>query len=221
MTTLLAAPGVLSANDRLKASFAARVWLSLILATLLHVLPFRYWPEIEVPDWGPAVPDVFQAVQLPPVDLPAEPAPPRRPALPVISANVAATETVPIVSWDVARELLPPPPENPVFASGDAVPFTPFTVAPTLANSAQAQRALEREYPPTLRDASIGGVVALLVHIDAEGRVTESRIGEGSGFASLDAAALRVADAMRFNPAMNRDTHVAVWIRLPVTFRVR
>jgi protein TonB len=221
VTTLLAAPGVPNANERFKESFAARVWLSLILATLLHLLPFRYWPEMEAENWGPLVADVMEAVQLPPLDLPAAPAPMRGPPVPVLSTDVSVTETLPIVSWDQARELPAPPPDVPAAASGGAGIFVPITVAPKLANPDQVERTLVREYPASLRDAGIGGTVDLLVHIDEEGRVTEASVGGGSGYDILDRAALRVADAMRFHPAQNRDLRVAVWIRLPVTFQVR
>lgn len=221
MTTLMAADYGVTANERLKRSFGTRLWLSLIVATLLHVLPFRFMPEIQVADWARPVQDVIETVQLPPQDLPPEPQSLRRPAIPVFSADVSVMETLPVMTWDEARVIPPPAPRDPVSGASDAVPFTPYTVAPTLRNPENVTRALRREYPPTLRDAGIGGTVHLLVHIDTAGRVTESRVGETSGLLALDAAALRVADVMRFRPAMNRDQTVAVWITLPVTFRVR
>ena len=220
MTTLMAAHYGVTANERLKQSFGTRMWLSLIAATLLHVLPFRLMPDMQVADWARPVQDVIETVQLPLRDLPPEPQALRRPATPVFSADVSVTETLPVVTWDEAR-VIPPPSPTPVTTANDAVAFTPYTVAPTLRNPGNVTRALRREYPPTLRDAGIGGTVHLLVHIDMDGRVMESRVGETSGMSALDAAALRVADVMRFRPAMNRDQTVAVWITLPVTFRVR
>ncbi len=220
MTTLMAAHYGVTANERLKQSFGTRMWLSLIAATLLHVLPFRLMPDMQVADWARPVQDVIESVQIPLQDLPPEPEVLRRPATPVFSAEVSVTETLPVMTWDEAR-VIPPPSPTPVTTANDAVAFTPYTVAPTLSNPESVTRALRREYPPTLRDAGIGGTVHLLVHIDLDGRVTESRVGETSGLSALDAAALRVADVMRFRPAMNRDQTVAVWITLPVTFRVR
>ena len=99
--------------------------------------------------------------------------------------------------------------------------FTPFTVAPTLRNRDEVARALEREYPPLLRDAGIGGTVVVWMFIDVEGRVTDTRVHTPSGHEALDGAALAVAEAMRFSPALNRDTKVPVWVSLPITFQVR
>ena len=99
--------------------------------------------------------------------------------------------------------------------------FTPYTVAPRLENRQEIARALEREYPPILRDARIGGTVVLWVHIDEQGQVTDTRVHTSSGHDHLDRAAMAVAREMRFTPALNRDLSVPVWVSLPVTFTVR
>jgi protein TonB len=62
--------------------------------------------------------------------------------------------------------------------------------------------------------------VVVWFFITEEGLVQDTRISRSSGQAQLDEAALRVADVLRFTPAMNRDEAVAVWIEVPVTFQV-
>lgn len=99
--------------------------------------------------------------------------------------------------------------------------FTPYTVAPDLKNRDEVGRALEREYPPLLRDAGIGGTVIIYLFIDEEGVVQNTKVNTSSGHTSLDDAALRVGNVMRFSPAMNRDKKVPVWVSLPITFQVR
>ncbi len=99
--------------------------------------------------------------------------------------------------------------------------FTPYTVAPDLRNREEVGRALEREYPPLLRDAGIGGTVVVYLFIDEEGMVQNTRVHTSSGHTSLDEAALRVGTVMTFSPAMNRDKKVPVWVSLPITFQVR
>jgi len=98
---------------------------------------------------------------------------------------------------------------------------TPFTVAPELKNRDEVRRALERFYPPLLRDAGIGGTVLVWFFIDETGTVQKSQVKESSGHKALDEAALKVAEIMRFSPALNRDKKVAVWVALPITFAVR
>jgi|GEM_PF-447958 len=99
--------------------------------------------------------------------------------------------------------------------------FTPYTVAPDLKNRDEVARALEREYPPLLRDAGIGGTVIMYLFIDEAGFVQNTRVNTSSGHTSLDEAAGRVGTIMRFSPAMNRDKKVPVWVSLPITFQVR
>ncbi|MGD8360417.1 MAG: TonB family protein [Gemmatimonadota bacterium] len=98
--------------------------------------------------------------------------------------------------------------------------FTPFTVRPDIKNRDEVARVLEREYPPLVRDAGIGGTVNVWFFIDETGRVRKVQVNESSGHKALDEAALRVAAAIEFTPALNRGTAVPVWISLPITFSV-
>ena len=99
--------------------------------------------------------------------------------------------------------------------------FTPYTVKPDYVNGPEVMRALEREYPPLLRDAGIGGTALVWFFIDETGVVRNQQIQESSGHQALDDAALRVAPVFRFTPAMNRDKAVPVWVQLPITFTTR
>lgn len=114
----------------------------------------------------------------------------------------------------------PAPSASPAPEAGDPT-FTPYTLAPQLRNVAEVTDALQREYPPLLRDAGIGGQVLVHFRIDQEGTVTDVRVARTSGHQALDAAALRVGAVFRFSPAMNGDEAVPVWIALPITFRTR
>lgn len=114
----------------------------------------------------------------------------------------------------IAVEEVSPRPGLPV--------VTPYSQAPVLSNQDEVARAMEREYPPLLRDAGIGGTADVWISIDEEGMVTDQRINVSSGHGALDEAALRVAQIARFTPALNRDSEaVAAWIRLPITFTTR
>ena len=111
---------------------------------------------------------------------------------------------------------------SPTEASlADAPTFTPYTVRPDLVNEREVQRALEREYPPMVRDAGIGGTVTVYFFIDTEGVVQQVLVAQPSGHQALDEAALRVARVFRFTPALNEDEAVPVWITIPITFQTR
>jgi protein TonB len=99
--------------------------------------------------------------------------------------------------------------------------FTPMTVPPKLLNQDEAVRAMQRFYPPLLRDAGIGGTVKMWFLIDENGRVMQTRVKEPSGQPSLDEAAHKVGEIMRFSPALNRDQKVKVWVEVPIIFRTQ
>lgn len=212
----------LTASDRLKRSFGARVWGGVIVATLLHLVVFAAWPSMEAagrsaPGSDPTLIDLPPDVSIP--DAPPEVA---RPAHPVLASDVELLDsTIPPNRWhDVPPEALPPPRDSSSPGSASDIAWVPWTVPPRLLNPEEVERALLRAYPTVLRDAGIGGSPVLFIRIDQRGAIEEVRVGESSGHESLDRAALQVADRMRFSPAQNRDQVVAVWLRLPVTFQV-
>ena len=101
----------------------------------------------------------------------------------------------------------------------DASTDTPFDQPPALVDAGGATRIISEEYPPLLRDAGIGGTVALLVHVALDGRVTAARVNVSSGHPALDAAAERVATRLDFEPAVRDGEAVPVWAPFDVVFR--
>lgn len=217
------APGQ-TANDRLKGSWDTWFWGSMIAATLLHFGTLQFWPQMTADDVSYSA-DELEAIELPPeVEIPPPPEQIARPATPVIAeAEISEDITIaPTTFEDNPVDDLPPPPESSGEGDLGASPtFTPYTVSPDITNRTQVVRALEREYPPLLRDAGIGGTANVWFFIDENGRVQDTRIQQSSGHAQLDEAALRVADIMQFTPALNRDKKVPVWVAFPITFQVR
>jgi protein TonB len=212
-----------TANERLKRNFNSRFWGSMIAATVMHFMTFAFWPELTAEDFS--FEDVeLEAIELPPeIEIPPPPQQIARPATPIIAtADIDEDITIaPTTFEDNPVEDLPPPPEESAVDLSSAPTFTPFTVAPAILNRNDVVRAMEREYPPLLRDAGIGGTVLIYFFIDEEGRVQDRRVNESSGHQSLDDAALAVSEIYRFTPAMNRDKKVPVWVSFPITFQVR
>jgi protein TonB len=212
-----------TANDRLKRTFGSWFWGSMIAAILLHGGVFKFYPELTAEDF------TFESLEIEAIELPPEieiPPPPQqisRPATPVMAtAEIDEDITIaPTTFEENPVEDLPPPPEEQATDLSSAPTFTPFTVAPTIQNRPQVIRAMEREYPPLLRDAGIGGSVRVFFFIDENGAVQDYRIDSSSGHQALDDAALAVADVYLFTAALNRDQKVPVWVSFPITFQVR
>lgn len=78
-----------------------------------------------------------------------------------------------------------------------------------LQNRGEALRLMERNYPELLRDARVTGEVFVQVTLDAAGAVTASTVTRSTQD-SFSAAALRVAEALRFSAPPVAGTRVNV-----------
>ena len=210
-------------NDRFKRSFGSWFWGSMIAATVVHFMVFQFWPTQTAGDVSFTA-EELEMIELPPeIEIPPPPEAISRPATPVMAtADIDDDITIaPTTFADNPVEDLPPPPtDDGIVDIASAPVFTPMTVRPEIVNRGEVQAALMREYPPILRDSGIGGTVEIWFFISEEGRVLDSRVSKSSGQVQFDEAALKVADVVRFSPALNRDQRVQVWIQLPITFQV-
>ncbi len=212
-----------TANERLKRTFKSWFWGAMIASTVMHLGIFAFWPDLTAEDFSFENTEL-EAIELPPeIEIPPPPQQIARPATPIIAtADIDEDITIaPTTFEDNPVEDLPPPPEQTATDLSAAPTFTPFTVAPSILNRSDVVRAMEREYPPLLRDAGIGGTVRVYFFIDEDGRVQDRQIDQTSGHQALDDAAMAVSEIYQFSPALNRDKKVPVWVSFPITFQVR
>jgi protein TonB len=220
-TPVEAGGSIETANDRFKRGFGNWFWGSLVVATVLHFVMFAFWPDMSAADYAMSTQE-FEAIDLPPeIEIPPPPQQIARPATPIVSeANIDQDITIAATTFeDNPIEMLPAPPTATTSDDISKAPtFTPFTVEPRLRNQDEVQRALQRNYPPLLRDAGIGGKATVWFFIDENGKVVKTQLNQSSGYTALDEAALSVANLMQFTPALNRDKKVQVWVSIPIAF---
>jgi len=156
----------------------------------------------------------------------------------VVVACATLPPTGPAVGVDGPEAPAPPDPEPtppPTAGTPDTVPardllaalqdlcaqptFTPYDVAPEVRNVEEVRQALNREYPPVLRDAGIEGTVITWICITDTGDVANVLVNRPSGVPQLDEAGLRAARVFEFTPAINQGRNVAVWVSIPMTFQ--
>jgi len=76
-------------------------------------------------------------------------------------------------------------------------------------------------YPGRARKKGQEGTVILRVLVDPEGRVAELEIERSSGVALLDRTAAAAVKKWLFEPGRRDAVKVRMWVRVPVTFRLR
>jgi len=83
------------------------------------------------------------------------------------------------------------------------------------------RRTIRPEYPKGARQRGEQGDVLLEIHVGADGGVDDVKVVRSSGFAELDAAAMKAVRAARFAPARSDGHPVASTARLSLSFRLR
>jgi protein TonB len=86
---------------------------------------------------------------------------------------------------------------------------------------AMLNETLPFRYPPALFAQKVQGNVTLRIFIDSTGTVLSdsTSVEETSGYPGLDSAAVKGAEALRYQPAMLGGNPISVSILLPVYFR--
>ena len=112
------------------------------------------------------------------------------------------------------------PPSAPSVAS---VPTRDSSPTGTITHYARPQGGYQvrPSYPSTARRLGIQGTALLKVHVLIDGRVGDVVVQESAGHPDLDQAAGDAVRRWRFEPARRGNEPVAMWVLLPVEFRLR
>jgi protein TonB len=76
-------------------------------------------------------------------------------------------------------------------------------------------------YPAAPRRLGIQGTTLLRIHVLVDGRVGDVVVQQTAGHPDLDQAAAEAVRRWRFEPARRGDDPVAMWVMLPVEFRLK
>ena len=182
-------------------------------------------PKLEPP------PDVARPMRAP-APAPHRAAPPPEPApTPAAAPTDAASSTVASTPPTSAPS---PSPAGPGLSLVDSTPApasapstgpavasiprdTPLTTVARPTGGYQVRPA----YPATARRLGVQGTTLLRVHVLDDGRVDAVDVEESAGHPDLDQAAADAVRRWRFEPARRGNDAVAMWVRLPVQFRLK
>ncbi len=168
-------------------------------------------PEPKVEDEAPR-PIVHE-----PAPTAIEPAAPAVAAAPRVTAPMDAPVTT---SAEALPESAPAPTAGPRVPSGLTVTaLPPDGVTQTAVPRGGYQ--VRPSYPHNARRLGIQGTTLLSVFVAVDGRVADVVVKQSAGHPDLDQAAADAVKRWRFEPARRGSEAVAMWVLLPVEFRLR
>lgn len=169
------------------------------------------------------------------------PAPPRTtpPTPPAAATPTPTPAATPVPAADASPATARSAPPSPAAAAGSGVSWIDGRSAPDAAPSGPSMASIPRDsgvtrlarptggyqvrpsYPSSARRLGIQGTTLLRVHVLADGRVGEVDVETSAGHPDLDQAAGEAVRRWRFEPARRGDDAVAMWVLLPVEFRLK
>src|SRR5204863_1455288 len=155
----------------------------------------------------------------PPPTAPMPTAAPAPPASPTV-ASAPQTSSAPLgpgVSWIDTTATAPPANTGPP----SSVASIPRDTGVTRVARPTGGYQVRPSYPSSARRLGVQGTTMLRVHVLADGRIGDVDIEESAGHRDLDQAAADAVRRWRFEPARRGDEAVAMWVRVPVEFRLR
>jgi protein TonB len=142
-------------------------------------------------------------------------------------AGVLADENTEMVSGPEKPAAIAPAPTKPMTSDTTHALSTSHSSGPE-PPAAPLRQALplylknpSPEYPHAARRRGYEGTVMMEVFVDREGKVRDLRLVQSSGHAMLDRAAMRAVKGWRFEPAKQGEEKVDMWVKVPLTFRLK
>lgn len=146
---------------------------------------------------------------------------PRKPTIPVEDPEISPEADVDIPDVDIISSEVQPPPPPPAIEE-EIVPFFKVEVQPQLIGGPEAIAEYIKThdlFPRIAREAGVSGKVLIGFVVNRDGVPTDVHVIQekppGLGFGE---AGVKVMQAMRFTPGMQRDRAVSVSMQQPITF---
>jgi len=187
---------------------------SMLVSLAITILAFLFVPTIEIKPYEGSVDVIYRILppeKFTPTELP-EPEPQKRLrpeiVVPADPDDENAQVTIDRTDWDEKPGI-----KNVVKL--EVVPYYQAQIQP------RGIKTPPPEYPKLALQAGIEGTCVLEGVIDTTGNVIGVKIFRSSGNGLLDQAAVTAFRTYEFTRAYARDRAVAVWIRMPISFRIK
>lgn len=204
----------------LKLKYKKALEIGMMSSLFLLILVFQLFRAIGLEATETKAKEIkIEVADIPPTEQFKRPPPPPKPSIPVPSESEDIPEDLTIEATTLDLSDIPPPPPPPEEDDGMNI-FVPFDEPPSpIGGFRSIQKALK--YPEIARKAGIEGRVIIQVQVSEKGIVLKTRIIKSLGHSGCDEAAVKAIKNVKWNPALQRDKPVKVWVAIPVIFRLK
>lgn len=209
----------------LKAKYRRYFELSLIIALVLLIVAFKFFPNLQTEGKvieGPQ--ELFTVEDIQQTKQEDRPPPPPKPPIPIEAPADDVLEDIEIgdteIDFEANIQAPPPPPkEDKIIIEEEPVYFVAVEEMPEPIGGIQAIQS-KIVYPEIAKRAGVEGRVYILAFVDESGNVTKAEVIKGIG-AGCDEAALDAVKKTKFKPGKQRGKSVKVQVSIPVVFKLQ
>ena len=206
----------------LRLGYRKAFWICTGISVLFHAALFGLFPNFESEAYAKAdEPIIIQLEEIPETKQERRPPPPARPVVPVATDDPEVPDDVTIEDTDLdldLDDLAPPPPMEEIVEEVELEEEDEIVELWRVEKQPVPAKRVVPEYPDIARKANITGKVFVTALIGKDGKVEQ--IGKITGPEVFHAAAKAAAQKWEFEPAIQNDKPVKVWVSLPFTFKL-
>ena len=192
------------------------------ISVVLQVALFGIFPSFEADAYVKSEdPVIIQLEEIPETKQERRPPPPSRPVVPIATDNPDLPDDVTIEDTDLdldLDDLAPPPPLEDLLEEVELEEEEEIVELWRVEKQPTPTKRVVPEYPDIARKANITGKVFVTALIGKDGKVKQ--IGKITGSDVFHEAAKAAAQKWEFEPAMQNDKPVKVWVSLPFPFKL-
>ncbi|MBJ66906.1 MAG: energy transducer TonB [Gemmatimonadetes bacterium] len=206
----------------LRLTYRKMLWSCVGASVAIHGVIFALFPTFEADAYAKSEdPVIIQLEEIPETKQERRPPPPARPVVPVATDNPDVADDVTIEDTDIDLDLddfAPPPPMEDLFDDVELEEEEEIVELWKVEKQPIPTKRAVPQYPDIARKANITGKVFVTALVNKTGKVES--IGKITGPEVFHEAARAAAKKWEFEPAIQNDKPVKVWVSLPFTFQL-
>lgn len=210
-------------DANLRLNYGKVLWTCIGISAVIQALLFAIFPSFEAEAYAKAeAPVVIQLEEIPETKQERRPPPPARPVVPVATDNPDISDDVTIEDTDLdldLDDLEPPPPMEELVEEVELEEEEEIVELWRVEKQPTPTKRAVPAYPDIARKANITGKVFVTALVNKMGKVEQ--IGKITGPEVFHEAARAAALQWEFEPAIQNDKPVKVWVSLPFTFQLK